>query len=46
MKLSKSWDELILSASRLSLNNLRTPGKKKNKNVSIIYSYKKVKRIK
>ncbi|XP_065370599.1 kinase D-interacting substrate of 220 kDa isoform X3 [Calliphora vicina] len=32
MKLSKSWDELILSASRLSLNNLRTPGKKKNKN--------------
>ncbi|KAM7344632.1 ankyrin repeat-rich membrane spanning isoform 5-T5 [Cochliomyia hominivorax] len=32
MKLSKSWDELILSASRLSLNNLRTPGKKKTKN--------------
>ncbi|XP_022230144.2 kinase D-interacting substrate of 220 kDa isoform X10 [Drosophila obscura] len=32
MKLSKSFDELILSASRLSLNNLRSPGKKKSKN--------------
>lgn len=33
MKLSKSFDELILSASRLSLNNLRSPTKKKSKNV-------------
>ncbi|KRF80420.1 kinase D-interacting substrate of 220 kDa isoform X3 [Drosophila virilis] len=32
MKLSKSFDELILSASRLSLNNLRSPTKKKTKN--------------
>lgn len=35
MKLSKSFDELILSASRLSLNNLRSPTKKKAKNVRI-----------
>jgi len=33
MKLSKSFDELILNASRLSLNNLRSPAKKKGKNV-------------
>nr|XP_016928713.1 kinase D-interacting substrate of 220 kDa isoform X9 [Drosophila suzukii] len=32
MKLSKSFDELILNASRLSLNNLRSPAKKKGKN--------------
>ncbi|XP_046866201.1 kinase D-interacting substrate of 220 kDa isoform X7 [Drosophila willistoni] len=32
MKLSKSLDELILNASRLSLNNLRSPTKKKTKN--------------
>ncbi|XP_030381684.1 kinase D-interacting substrate of 220 kDa isoform X3 [Scaptodrosophila lebanonensis] len=33
MKLSKSFDELILSASRLSLNSLRSPTKKqKSKN--------------
>lgn len=45
MKLSKSFDELILSASRLSLNNLRSPTKKKTKNVSIQFTIKKKKYV-